>query len=64
MRGRDLAFRRFLLILLLFFGGLLLGFLLIMLLGRNAFSDGFGLLLFFLGLLGVTSLFRILVCLA
>ena len=58
MRGRDLAFRCFLLILLLFFGGLLLGFLLIMLLGRNAFSDSLGLLLFFLGLLGV------LVCLA
>ena len=64
MIGRDLAFLCFLFILLLFFGGLLLGFLLIMLLRRDAFSNGSGLLLFFLGLLGATSLFRILVCLA
>ena len=64
MRGRDLAFPCFLFILFLFFGGLFLGFLLIMLLGRNAFSNGLGLLLFFLGLLRATSLFGILVCLA
>ena len=64
MIGRDLAFLCVLFFLFLLFGGLFLGFFFIMLSRIDSLCNGSGLLLLFLGLLGATSLVRVLVCLA